>query len=94
MAISPELLRDTVVQIILKLLIEKEMYGYGIVRVVNEGTNQALQGKEAMLYPWLHGLEQDGLITSAWRATESGRRRKYYALTRNGLAETIRRANE
>jgi DNA-binding PadR family transcriptional regulator len=94
MAISSELVKGTVVPIILKLLSEKEMYGYEIIRVVNERTNQALEWKEGTLYPWLHSLEQDGMIASAWRESEAGRRRKYYALTRKGAAEMTRRVDE
>lgn len=94
MAMSPELVKGTVVPIILKLLSEKEMYGYEIIRVVNERTNQVLEWKEGTLYPWLHSLEQDGLICSAWRASEAGRRRKYYALTRKGALEMSRRVDE
>jgi DNA-binding PadR family transcriptional regulator len=94
MGISPELVKGTVVPIILKLLSEREMYGYEIIRVVNERTQQALAWKEGTLYPWLHSLEQDGLICSAWRESEAGRRRKYYSLTRQGAAEMTRRVDE
>lgn len=94
MAVSPEMMKGTVVPIILKLLSEKEMYGYEIIKVVNERTQQALEWKEGTLYPWLHSLEQEGLISSAWRESEAGRRRKYYALTRKGQAEMVRKVNE
>ncbi len=94
MAVSPELVKGTVVPIILKLLSEREMYGYEMLRVVNERTNGALEWKEGTLYPWLHSLEGEGLIESVWRSTESGRKRKYYALTRKGAAEMTRRVDE
>ncbi len=51
-----------------------------------------MEGRHAV--SWLHSLEQDGLISSAWRESEAGRRRKYYALTRKGQAEMVRKVNE
>ncbi|GAB4177935.1 MAG: hypothetical protein Kow0020_13940 [Wenzhouxiangellaceae bacterium] len=39
-----------------------------------------------MLYPVLHRLERQGLIESVWRTADSGRRRKYYAITERGRA--------
>ncbi|NLF18497.1 MAG: PadR family transcriptional regulator [Lentisphaerae bacterium] len=94
MAVSPEMMKGTVVPIILKLLSEKERYGYEIIKVVNDRTQGALEWKEGTLYPWLHSLEQEGLIASVWRDAESGRRRKYYALTRKGQAAMVRKVEE
>lgn len=84
--ISQEWIKGTVVPIILKLLAEREMYGYEIIQEVQQRTNQALQWKEGTLYPWLHRLEGDGLITATWSNLEQGRKRKYYKLTRKGAA--------
>jgi len=86
MEFSNEMVKGTVVPIVLKLLSERSMYGYQIIKVVNERTNNAFQWKEGTLYPWLHRLEGDGVITSKWTESETGRRRKYYELTRRGLA--------
>ena len=88
------MLKGTVVPIILKLLSEKEMYGYEMIQVVHERTERVLEWKEGTLYPWLHSLEQDGLITSAWRESAAGRRRKYYAITPSGLATMTRKVEE
>ena len=94
MAVSPEMLKGTVVPIILKLLSEKEMYGYEMIQVVHERTERVLEWKEGTLYPWLHSLEQDGLITSTWRESEAGRRRKYYAITPRGLTALTQKIDE
>jgi len=40
-----------------------------------------------MLYPFLKRLERDGLIKSKWRLSDKGPLRKYYTLTKQGLAE-------
>lgn len=94
MAISQEMMKGTVVPIILKLLSENEMYGYELIRVVNERTDQALEWKEGTVYPWLHRLEGDGLICSEWKVSPSGRRRKYYQITSRGLAEMSKKVAE
>jgi DNA-binding PadR family transcriptional regulator len=44
----------------------------------------ALQVSHGSLYPALHKLEHDGLITAEWRATDNNRRAKFYSLTRSG----------
>ncbi len=94
MAVSQEMMKGTVVPIMLKLLAEKEMYGYEIIKVVNERTNDALAWKEGTIYPWLHRLEQDGLIAGTWHDSAEGRKRKYYAITRKGQAELAHKVEE
>lgn len=86
MEISKELIRGTVVPMILKLVQEQERYGYEIIKVVNERTGNAFEWKEGTVYPWLHRLEGDGLIAGEWRGPVSGRQRKYYRITRKGAA--------
>lgn len=80
--------------IILKLLSERPMYGYEIIRVVLERTDGAFEWKEGTLYPWLHRLEQDGLIESSWNFSDSGKPRKYYALSKRGEAVCSERIRE
>jgi DNA-binding PadR family transcriptional regulator len=94
MTVSQEMMKGTVVPIMLKLLAEREMYGYEIIKVVNERTNDALAWKEGTIYPWLHRLEQDGLIVGNWRVPAEGRKRKYYAITRKGQAELAQKVEE
>ena len=80
--------------IILKLLAEQPRYGYEIIRVVLERTSGAFEWKEGTLYPWLHRLEQDGLIESSWNFSDSGKPRKYYALSKRGEAVCSERIRE
>jgi DNA-binding PadR family transcriptional regulator len=40
--------------------------------------------KEGLLYPTLHRMQKDGLLRSEWGQSDSGRRRKYYAITPKG----------
>jgi DNA-binding PadR family transcriptional regulator len=73
--------------IILAILRKGESYGYEIIQQVREITGGELDWSEPMLYPFLKRLERDGLIKSQWRLSAKGPLRKYYTLTKQGLAE-------
>ncbi len=77
MAGVPELL-------VLRLLKDREMYGYEIVQAIREETGNVLSAGEGVIYPVLHGLERDGALKSH-RKTVAGRSRVYYTLTPKGL---------
>jgi PadR family transcriptional regulator PadR len=61
---------------------EKGIYGYKILKVLEEETDEMLIIEEGTLYPLLKNLERDGVINS--RKQTTGRRRKYYFLTEEG----------
>ena len=84
MSFSTELVGSTVEMLVLKLLSEREMYGYEIIQVVNERTNGDFNWKEGTLYPVLHRLEGGGYLATDWQMGETGKRRKYYRLTAKG----------
>ena len=98
MEFSRDLTRGSIVPIVLSLLSERPMYGYEIVNVVNARTNGLLEWKEGTLYPTLHGLEADRMVSGKWadapRAKAPGRRRKYYHITQKGRRELARRTEE
>ena len=83
---SKELVAASTVPLVLSILREKESYGYELIQRVAELSGGKLQWSEGMLYPVLHWLEEQKWIRSEWRTGESGRRRKYYALSREGGA--------
>lgn len=94
MIYSSELIKGTLKTIVLKLLADnKRMYGYEITQKVKELTSDKIQITEGALYPTLHALEDDGLVT-----TESefiGKRvRKYYSLSAAGKTKAKERVNE
>lgn len=86
MGFEGDLLRGVADPIILRLVSRRPMYGYEIIKIVNEKTNKAFEWKEGTLYPCLHRLEGAKLIESHWEDSESGRPRKYYRITRKGSA--------
>jgi len=84
MSYDRDLIRSVAEPVVLKLVAERPMYGYEIIKVVNERTDGAFAWKEGTLYPCLHRLESGGLVRSRWEEQENGRKRKYYAITRKG----------
>jgi len=81
---SKELVAASSRPLVLAVLARGEEYGYALLREVERLSGGALTWQEGMLYPVLHRLEREGLIESTWRAAETGRRRKYYAITKRG----------
>jgi PadR family transcriptional regulator PadR len=81
-----ELLKGTLSLLILALLSRKAMYGYEMATTVHRDTDGAFQWREGSLYPSLHKLEQGGLIVGEWEEKETGRKRRYYHITREGRA--------
>ncbi len=94
MDFDKELVKGTTVPIVLQLLAERQMYGYEIVKVVNERTDGRFEWREGTLYPCLHRLEADGLLRSRWQEAPNGKKRKYYRVTARGLRELKRRKQE
>jgi PadR family transcriptional regulator len=84
MKFRADLMRGVAEPIVLRLLDDRPMYGYEIIKVVNERSDGAFEWKEGTLYPCLHRLEGAGLITSEWQQAPNGKDRKYYALARAG----------
>ena len=88
MIYSSELIKGTLKTIVLKLLADnKKMYGYEITQRVKELTLDKIQITEGALYPTLHALESDGLVTTETEFI--GKRvRKYYSLSPTGKNKT------
>ncbi len=70
--------------LILSLLAEEPMYGYQIARELERRSEGYFTMKEGLLYPGLHQMERDGLLSSEWRTVVGARRRKYYFITEKG----------
>jgi PadR family transcriptional regulator PadR len=87
--IDRELLKGSIPLLILKLLSQRDMYGYEIIQEASRRSDQAFQFKEGTLYPSLHQLQRQGYLRAEWRTGDNGRERKYYSLTAKGrkLAE-------
>ena len=94
MIYSSELIKGTLKTIVLKLLSDnKKMYGYEITQRVKELTSEKIQITEGALYPALHSLEENGMVTT--EIEYIGKRiRKYYSLSKDGKEMTKEKVNE
>jgi DNA-binding PadR family transcriptional regulator len=70
--------------LVLSILARGDSYGYAIIQRVRELSAGRLEWTDGMLYPILHRLEEQGLIRSFWRESETGRKRKYYRILDDG----------
>ena len=84
MAADKNALSGNTTMLILKLLEEKDMYGYQIIETLSKRSEDTFRLKTGTLYPILHGLENDGMVTSYDEIAENLRVRKYYQLTSQG----------
>jgi PadR family transcriptional regulator, regulatory protein PadR len=82
--LSKELVAASTVPLVLSVLEEGENYGYALIQRVRELSGGEIEWTEGMLYPVLHWMEKEKLIESEWQESESGRKRKYYRLRREG----------
>ena len=71
--------------LILATVAEQPAHGYAILQRLRERSSGAFDLAEGTIYPALHRLERDGLLSSSW-STESGRRRRVYSVTRSGAS--------
>ena len=81
---SKDLIAASSVPLVLSVLAEEENYGYALIQRVRELSGGKIEWTEGMLYPVLHWMEKERLIESDWREADSGRKRKYYRLRREG----------
>ncbi len=70
--------------LVLALLAQEDLYGYEIIRRLEQRSEQAFRYQEGTLYPVLHRLEKEGAVKSYEKTAPTGRVRKYYALTPKG----------
>ena len=69
---------------VLKLLEQREMYGYELAEALDRQSDGVLAMGHSTLYPLLYNLAEKGLVTQRDARSEAGRARKYYALTPAG----------
>ena len=72
----------------LQLLARKPMYGYELVQAIKTTTDHAFEFGEGCIYPILHRLEADRML-SARRETVAGRGRVVYQVTDKGRKQLV-----
>jgi DNA-binding PadR family transcriptional regulator len=79
-----DLVAASAVPLVLGILVRGESYGYAILAGIREISGGKLAWKDGMLYPLLHRMEKQGLVTATLRDSKEGRRRRYYRITSAG----------
>lgn len=90
MHIDKDLVAASATPLVLGILADGESYGYAILKRVRELSAGRMEWTDGMLYPLLHRLERQELVEASWGRSDTGRRRKHYAITtagRQALAE-------
>jgi transcriptional regulator len=89
--VKAELLKGHLDALVLAALESEPAHGYAVIQRLRRRSSDVFRLPEGTVYPALHRLERDGLVTSRWTEAR-GRRRRVYRLTRSGKeALTVRR---
>lgn len=83
MAVDKSLMSGSMTMLLLRLLAEKDMYGYEMIDTLRKKSCNVFELKAGTLYPLLHGLEAKGLLT-VYEQEYAGKTRKYYSITKEG----------
>ena len=93
MKISKELLKGTGATLVLSVLEKQDLYGYIIIRELEQRSETVFSMNEGTLYPILHALEAERYLESYWEECD-GRKRKYYHITKKGLRALTEKKEE
>lgn len=83
MAANKAWISGSVKMLLLKLLSEKDMYGHEMITTLRKRSQNVFELKAGTLYPLLHTMEEEELLTS-YEEEVLGKTRKYYRITKNG----------
>ena len=83
MAVDKSLISGSTSMLVLRLLEEKDMYGYEMIETLQKKSQNVFNLKAGTLYPLLHSLENKEYLKS-YEKEANGKVRKYYSLTKEG----------
>src|ERR1700684_90667 len=72
--------------LILAVVSREPVHGYAVIESLKARSGGVLALPEGTIYPALHRLEADGLLSSEWSVV-GGRRRRVYSITKRGTRE-------
>ena len=79
-----DLVQGTLDLLLLKIVALGPLHGWAIAQRLKQVSGDVLQVSEGSLYPALHKLEHEGWLTSLWQVSDTGRRARFYTLSRAG----------
>ncbi|WP_435921735.1 PadR family transcriptional regulator [Paenibacillus sp. DYY-L-2] len=93
MKVNKELLKGSTGMLILTLLDNRDLYGYQLIKELEQMSDGTFALKEGTLYPILHGMETERWLESYWEEAK-GRKRKYYRITDSGRRQLQEKKRE
>lgn len=81
------LMKGSTAMLVLKLLDGQDLYGYQMIEELRRRSDHTFDLKAGTLYPLLHSLEQQGLVTAWEEDAGLSRPRRYYHLTDSGRVQ-------
>jgi transcriptional regulator len=82
-----DLLQGTLDMLILKAVSLGALHGYGIIQRIHQMSGEMLEVEQGSLYPALYRIEQRGWVSSKWDVNETGRRARFYTLSKAGRSQ-------
>lgn len=82
-----DLLAGTLEMLILRTVAVEPLHGYGIAQHIERLSQGVLRAEQGSLYPALERLLAQGWVTARWGTSPTGRRARYYTITRSGRAQ-------
>ena len=86
MELDKSLVSGSMALLVMKLLEEKDLYGYEMIELMKNRSDDTFHLKAGSLYPLLHGLEEKGYVEAYEQEAAAGKPRRYYHLTKRGHA--------
>jgi transcriptional regulator len=80
--------------LILRVLQSGPLHGYAIAQRIRQLSGDVLEAEEGSLYPALQRILIEGWVAAKWGTSETGRRVRFYTLTRDGAAQLKRELND
>src|SRR5579864_8341985 len=79
-----ELLQGTLDMMVMRTLAAGPANGYEIARAIERESDGVLEVDHGSLYPALHRLEKNGIVSGKWEISSTNRRARFYRLTPAG----------
>jgi transcriptional regulator len=91
---KPEMPPGAMVLLILRVLHSGPLHGYAIAQRIHTLSSDALRVEEGSLYPALQKILLKGWVTAAWGTSETGRKVRFYKITRAGIKQLEAEASQ
>ena len=94
MKFESQLLKGVAPVVVLEILSRGAMYGYELSQAIETRSAEILTLGKGTLYPLLYNLEAKKLVKARWETSDSGRKRRYYAITSKGTAQLAKQKTQ